>query len=482
MKLVTDTLWIFFGNSVSRLISGIFTIVLARFIGLDYYGIFVLALTCGAIFSQVADLGLQQTYIKVVNQNRGLIVSNNLNTTTLWLRVMLAIVSCVLFYIYSSFFIENNYKLLVCSLVVPYIFSVTIFNFVQGIDFSEHNMRSAANNKVLQSIGLVISCSIILFFTKESADAGKILNYTYGLIALAISVALLYLKLDKLKKINKFNVGQVKLLLNGIGGFWWTSMLYILSPQLPLLILQGFVSATVYGGFSLIYRLPLVLLMIPVSVSQSFYPKLFKAAGTFNEYNRLIKIEALFLAVAGLMLSLTLNISSSTIIKVLIKPDDLTLIKNLDIAFSVVSWLIAIVSLSQPYAHILMTTNNQLKRAVAQSCVLLLGAGLYFYVSIDASIINIAWATLIIELGLLFVYVLMVYLYYSKELIRDIAKVVFPVILICIVAKSAHYTLMTFNIIGLSTDIAILCLCTLCQILVVHYLYKKVQMHEVLTK
>ncbi|MDN2658007.1 oligosaccharide flippase family protein [Cobetia sp. 14N.309.X.WAT.E.A4] len=433
MKILSDTLWVFFGNASARLISGIFTILLARFIGLEDYGIFVLALTCGAIFSQFADFGLQQTYIRAVNQelknDRGLI------NTALVIRFILGIAACILLVLYSLIFVKESYLKPVLYLGLPYIFGMTFFNLIQGVDFATQNMRRASFCKILQTIFIVGSIALFIIIASPEEVHATSLSLFYGLASLGAGFTILIIAIRNSYKLPFFDMKQAKILLQGITGFMGTNIFFILSSQMPILVLQIFSSAIVLGAFSLIYRLPLVLLMVPTSIAQSFYPKLFKSNNSHIEYRSLIKIELISLVTLGLCLSISLDFMASTLLPMMVGDTDKFILQELKYAFSVTSWLIVIISISQLFSQILMTTGHQGRRALGQGLILIVSIAPYIIIGKNNNIIELAYVVVLIELALLLMYVYLVRCSLNKDIVNFLAKELMPYFIVALSIK-----------------------------------------------
>lgn len=131
---------------------------------------------------------------------------------------------------------------------------------------------------------------------------------------------------------------------------------------MPLLVLQYFSGGAAFGAFALAYRLPLVLLLVPMSVAQSFYPKLFSAVRDEVRYIRLLRSQAAITFCLTAIVVIMLYTFSSFVIESLLGNYDegIDLVLSL---FKILIWVLLLQALVQPLAYILMTSGLEGLRA-----------------------------------------------------------------------------------------------------------------------
>lgn len=440
MKLIHDTLWTFLGNAVARLASGFFTIALARFIGLESYGAFALALAFAGIVAQFADFGIQQNYIKLVNECDQ--VLDRLKAASFWLRLLLAILACVVFSAVATFFVKDVYLHAVFLLVIPYVFGMAMFNLSQGILMAAHDMRAAAIQRITNTAVVIGLTALVLIVVGEQRNDQVVVNAAYGLSSLvAGTVAVINFSPYIFQS---FDLVQARRLLIGAGGFFWTGMLYVVSPQVPLMILQAFANPLTLGAFAIVYRLPLVLYMVPMSVAQSFYPKLIASNREPLAYHRLVSIELACIVAIGSMMGLVLDFSAPWLLPLLVGVEE-SLALGLSAIFQLIVWILTLQSMSLPFAHVLMTTGFQGYRALVQGTGLLIAVIPYYVASLGDNLSLMAMTVVSIEGLALLAYAILVGRFINTSLVQMMTVRIVPYVTVLLVAKAGQYCLITFG-------------------------------------
>ncbi|MDI1293529.1 MAG: oligosaccharide flippase family protein [Methylobacter sp.] len=437
MKLIRDALWTFFGNSFARLTSGLFTIALARFVGLETYGVFVLALAFSAIVAQFADFGVQQTYIKLVNESN--LAVDGLKTASFWLRLLLIVIACVGFAAMAPLFVKGIYLHAVLLLVIPYAFGMSMFNLRQAVLMAAHDMRSAAIHRVMNTVMIVGLTLLVLYAMGPQRDNPVVVNAAYGFSAFLAGIVAVVKLMAHLRQ--SFDFSQMRRLLNGIGGFFWTGMLYVVAPQVPLLMLQAFASPLTLGAFAIAYRLPLVLYMVPMSIAQSFYPKLIASNRDPLTYRRLISIELASITALGSLMSLVLDFFSPWLLPLLLGAKSAAT-PGLHEALQLIAWILALQSMSLPFAHVLMTSGFQGLRAVVQGGALFVAVVPYYFASQLDDLMLMANIVVLVEGLALLIYIVMVARFVNASLARMMILRIAPYAMVLLAGKASQLKLV----------------------------------------
>ena len=392
MKHFSDAAWILLGNAGARIISGAFTVLIARFIGVENYGVFVLALVTSAVAAQVADFGLQQTYMKAIAANRSR--SIDLLAGVFWLRILAATVSIVLLVALGWILLEPSYFFPVVAMAIPLVFGVSLFNMGQGYDLAHNRMRSAAVGRVSNTIVIVAVTLLPIYLSRFEHEMALTVSAAYGVGSLMAGAV--YLRILEFRAIfSREAFRAASALTVGVAGFFWTGLLYLLTPQLPLLMLQSFPGVAVLGVFAIAYRLPLVLYMLPGSIAQSFYPKLFRTVTEDGEYERLVRFETVCLVALGGALAVTLDALSPFILNFLVKDSAQAVEAGLYLSW--LAWLLLFQAFAQPLSHVLMTSGYQAVRALIQVVIFFLAAIGYYLALSVSSLILLCYLMLVFE-------------------------------------------------------------------------------------
>ena len=219
-SIVKDSFWSFVSTSISRLGGIIFTIILARFLMPENYGIYALVLSSATIFYTFADLGINQTIIRylsfAVKRKKKQISSYY------WylLKVKLILASCssllllLLSYPLSHFVFKNPllfYPLVAASF---YIFVLALDMFHSMVFYAIQKVNYLSMRELFSQISRIILAILIFYFV---AQPNQVIGIFLSLILSSLFLilfSLYYIKIlipnlfEKLKE--KIDKGRVR--------------------------------------------------------------------------------------------------------------------------------------------------------------------------------------------------------------------------------------------------------------------------------
>jgi len=254
-----------------RLISTVATIALARYLGPQDYGIYGIAFALAGVFGFFPELGTGQTYLREVT--RGQQNTSQLTAGFLKIRLCLAALATFLAVVTIPLIYSSELLGTVCMIVViPTIWGSALFGFSGGYFTAIQEMAYVAGTRSVLSV-----TQAGFIFTAIA------LNSSLPVIAMApgasICIAGAFGAVLVRRHFGRF-AGWDRAILTGLTAFAIAGMLGMFAPQMGPLILEKVSSLEEVGHFAAVYRIPLLLMQIPLVVVSAYYPQLFKFAHT----------------------------------------------------------------------------------------------------------------------------------------------------------------------------------------------------------
>ena len=360
-----NSAYLFVSDVLVRLISTVATIALARYLGPSNYGIYGLAFALAGVFGYLSELGTGQTYIREVTRNHQNI--SQLTAGLLKTRVCFAAIATLLAFVIISQFYASGLLSTVCLIVViPTIWGSVLSGF------------SGSYFTAIQEMGYVAGVRSVLSVTQATFIFVAIaLNSSLLVLAIApgasILVAGVFGAILVRRHFGRFS-GWDKALFAGLTSFAMIGMLGMLAPQLGPLVLEKVSSLDEVGHFAAVYRIPLLLMQVPLVVISAYYPQLFKFAHHDPEAHfnlSLRELRMISLISVGLVLPFALEAQWFV---------DLLFGSQWSGAGKVLSflcWAVVVYSLNMVLANNLTTLGLQSQRVKAQSLAISVGLLLY---------------------------------------------------------------------------------------------------------
>ena len=199
---VKNSAYQFSTNLFSKILSFVFTIILARILMPELFGLYSLALSTILVFAAFADLGFGETIVRFVSRELG--KGNNVKAAAysrhlIKIKIFLMIVVALVL-IASSKFIANNYYNQPIGLALLagglYIFIAGFVIIFQSI-LQAHNLFGPIFYRELlfQTLRIILVPIIVILALKNSMEGENILFLIISVLSLAylLSACLLYL-------------------------------------------------------------------------------------------------------------------------------------------------------------------------------------------------------------------------------------------------------------------------------------------------
>lgn len=304
-RLAKNTSLLMFSQISSFIIAFIYTVYMARYLGVEDFGLLSFALALISIIGIFADLGLNTLMTRELSRDKFLTrkyVNNIFSVKLVLLSVLLiatALIINLLGYpqktIYVIYFI-------VLSLIST-TFSGTFYSLFQAYE----NLKYQSIGGILNS-GLMLIGVLIVVYYKLSVVEFALLYLIVGMIVLVYCLYITSIDfiMPKIGDDWDFDKEMIKLALQfGLIGIF--STVYVWIDSLMLFFMQG---NQAVGLYNVAYRIVLVLLFIPIVINTAIFPVMSRMYGKsgklkkiVEKYFKLMLLIGIPLGVGGTLLS-----------------------------------------------------------------------------------------------------------------------------------------------------------------------------------
>ena len=367
-KIFLNASYLFVGNVLSRFVSAIATIFVARYLGAEDYGLLGVALALAAITSYFSDLGLTHTLIREATKPNADI--RVLISSFFRIRLILGGIITLLSLIFiRMLYVDEYFRFVLYWVVIPSIWGAVLQSV--GIVFFQviQQMQYMALIRVIT--GFITAGALFLgIFCKWPLTY---LAPVYGLSSIfggCIGFLMVIFRLGSLQ-------GWNPLILKGMVSFTIGSFIIILLPQISPLLLERVTDLKQVGYFVAAYRIPSVLYLVPGTVASAFYPVLFEYGNRQlkEEHYKLVKLELKVMSTLGITMALPFFVYPEWWVQILFGSEWLEATP----IFQLLSLIVILQSLNYPLADALTTRGWQKYRTLILTIALLMSGILYLF-------------------------------------------------------------------------------------------------------
>ncbi|MFH1326502.1 MAG: oligosaccharide flippase family protein [archaeon] len=199
-----------FGTTISAKIGALlFTIILARILMPELFGLYSLALATIVLLATVADFGIQQSLIRFVSQNLSRKKEKRAKSYTKYffkLRIILAFSVAMLLAIFSKIIANNYYNQPISLALIAgsfYILSITFIYFVESLFQSTNKFKYPFFKEIFfQGLRLILIPLVILSLLKYGFSDENILFFIFLSLAFTYFLTLIFIFLFMRKHIS----------------------------------------------------------------------------------------------------------------------------------------------------------------------------------------------------------------------------------------------------------------------------------------
>lgn len=379
-----------------RAFSAIGALLVVRSLGPRAYGVLSVAFAFSAIVSYLSDIGITGLTIQQVTRpdvDVGCVLGTVLKVRLVLVAVVALASSVVILVAYP----EPELRVVMLAVVLPSICGVAMQGFAASYFWATQEMHITAGLKIASQVFVAIALILAFFFRWPVRGVAAI----YGAASLLGGIACLCLVRRRAPKMS----GWDPKILKGLTAFTVGGVTGIALPQLGPLILQRVAAATEVGYFAAASRIPALLYAIPSCLDTAWYPQLFLAGSRDPAKHFALSVNQLTInTIVGFGLSLPVALYSGLIIRTVL---GLSWEVSTAPILSLLCWMVALNSLTTPFADALTTKGMQNRRASVYAASLVMGSILFVRFGSIAGALGAATAAIttqvVLSIGLVLV-------------------------------------------------------------------------------
>ncbi len=296
-RVFKDSIWNLTSTFISKIGALIFTIIIARFLLPEGFGIYSLATSVALLFLMFADLGVNQAMIKYVsaeiekNKQKATAYFQYLLKLKTYLLMVFSLLLLLLAYPLSNFIFKKPelfYPLLLVSL---YVFILGLSGFFESLFYIKNKVRYVAFKEGILQVSRILLVLLIPLVLVSS----KYVTGTIGSLVISAFIILLFViyfskkDLEFLFNKSKFTIDK-KEILKFVGYLTLGTLSIVFFSYIDTIMLGLFVSAENIGYYKAAFTLVLgvsgllsfVNILMPVLAKVS-------ASGLSTVFNKVIK-------------------------------------------------------------------------------------------------------------------------------------------------------------------------------------------------
>lgn len=392
-KIAKDTSILFFTSIVTKLISFIISIIIARFLGETSFGLYSFAIAFTSLFAIFSDFGMKVLLRREVSRNKK--DTNKLFMDSMSSKIILSIISIIiviLFVKYTGQTLEKQTVIIIAALAtLTLTFTDNIYSIFQGYE----RMNYGAILSILRNI-LRFIITYLLLVSGFGLISVLLIMLIVRIIELIASLVIYTKKISKIHVDIKINRAK-KLFLRAIP-FGVAAVFILIYYKIDIIMLSYMTNDKTVGYYSAAYNLIEGLLFIPLAFSTAITPlasKLFVQSKL--KMKKLLSESLRIMIVVSIPLAIGISILAEKII-LLFYGDSYT---GSIIALRVLIWSIIPTFLHYILGLFIVSTNNEKKgmiyTGICASCNILINLILIP----RYGLLGAAFATILTELLLL---------------------------------------------------------------------------------
>ena len=309
--------FLFTGNALSFIILAIGSIIVARLLGPDNYGLYSLSLIVPSILAGFTDFGISYALTrfsaKFRAESKSDLVASILKSGLLFKLIIGILMSLICFIfsdIFATYILNRSGMSFLVRIASFMILFQTIFTALNSSFIGLDRMEGSALIMSIQSI-LKTTLSpllVVLGFSVVGALSGHVLSYMLAAIPGSLILLKYYKKLGKPSS-NSFSI-NLKIMLGYGFPLYLSALLGLFLSQYQTIILAFFVSNFEIGNFSIATNLSSLInvLVFPLGV---LFPAFSKVNPDSDELKRAFKLSVKYVAL--------LIVPATTIVAILSK-------------------------------------------------------------------------------------------------------------------------------------------------------------------
>ncbi|MEM0471729.1 MAG: flippase [Sulfolobales archaeon] len=320
---VRGGLFLLTGNALSTVISAVGSIIIARLLGPENYGVYSISLVIPSLLIGFIGFGLDAALVRysarLRAESRNELVASVLRTGLLFKFLIGASMSffCLTFSDSLAAFIVNRPELgfyirLASPLILFQSLLATVSSAFIGLDRMENNALLMNLQSIMKTF--LAPLLILLGFSVLGAITGHVLSYAVASIAGIFILLKLYKSLDSLSSLS-FSDNLRAMLRYGLP-LYFSALLMLLSSQYRVIILSYFTSNTEIGNFQAATTLSTIIVILAFPFT-TLFPAFAKVDPNGEDLKRLFRLSVKYTALLIVPTSIAMAIIAEDIVYVL---------------------------------------------------------------------------------------------------------------------------------------------------------------------
>ncbi|MEW6407228.1 MAG: flippase [Patescibacteria group bacterium] len=431
-----NTVFLLIARSVFKAFMAAMTIVLARFLGVENFGIYSTAVAFAAIFLVFNDLGMNTYLIREGSRDKTklpVLFGNGL--------VIELIMSLILYFAIVVAAIILKYPPQVISLISLIAIATLIYEgrkIFEGVFCVNLKFKIIGWQQIFYSVLLFI---LTLLVVLKNPDL-KNIAYVQIFVSVVILLFFIFILLKFLKP--KVVLSQIYPMLTGAFAFCLSHFFFIIYFQTDTVILSIFKDSHDVGLYSAVYRLVVAIFIFSQIILQTCMPVIYRIAMSEREkLKRIYRVLVKYLGTFGLAASCGLFFLAKPIVLLAYGKK----YEGAIIILQILAWFIFLKFLSSVFSTYLLSTSKQNRRAAIQGVAAFLNLVLNLILIPKFGFIAAAATTLFSEFFLAAVYYIITTRDFKEKMIFLFLPVLKSFLPAAVLALFLYFTKDYFNVI-----------------------------------
>lgn len=398
-----NTFWLMLAEGISKGLMFFLTILIARYLGAEGYGVFSFVFAFVALFAVIADFGLSTLTIREVARDKSLAKKYIDNIAVI--KLILGVITFILIIIAAQFLNKTPEVRTLIYLAGIWIIIQNFTQFFQSIFRAFEKMQYEALSKIIYSCLLF---GIAFFAIWQNLEIKAIIqSYIYASL-IAFIFTLILIRKNFTKFWTKIDFDFWKGLLKEAWPFLLSSIFFMVYFKIDTVMLGMLSTNKEVGIYNAAYIIYAGIFILPEIITISFFPKM---SETYKK-NREIFKKIFFnfrntLIILSLPLFALLFFWNNLIINFFYNQE----YQGSILILKILSIILLFRLFTYSYGWFLTSTDEQKQKVKSQGICALVNIILNYFLIIKYHAIGAAVATLITELVLLNFY----YFYFRKK-------------------------------------------------------------------
>ncbi|MGI0480997.1 flippase [Geminocystis sp. CENA526] len=303
-KILTNISWLMGDKGITLALSLLLSVLLARYLGPEQFGVYNYALAFVSIFQILSSLGLNgivvRDLVELPNQDKEIL------GTSFVLRFLGSLLSIVVTIIIVTLFDHTDKQILPLILLLSLSNVASAFQTVSFYFESKVLSKYVVKAHLLSQISYYILLAILIF--SEASLTFIAITFVFQSVVNALLLCFMYSAQKQQIFAWKFRWNRAKSLLSRSWPLILSSFGAIIYLKIDQIMLGQMTSNTEVGVYSVAVRFSEVWYFIPNLIVASYFPSLLKSREkSYQEYNTRIQklYDLLMLGALGLSIAMT---------------------------------------------------------------------------------------------------------------------------------------------------------------------------------